>query len=104
MSETTPTLEELDRDGALQETAERAAQWSTSRGTLLKRAGLGAGVLMVGGAFAGAAPALAGSTARIPQSDVDILNYALTLEYLEAAFYTEAEASGKLRGPAAEFA
>ena len=34
------------------------------------------------------------------KQDVAILNYALTLEYLEAAFYTEAVAKGALSGDA----
>ena len=34
--------------------------------------------------------------------DADILNYALALEYLQAAFYTEAERRGALRGGLAE--
>jgi hypothetical protein len=37
-------------------------------------------------------------------NDVKILNYALTLEYLEAAFYAEANEKGKLDGIAARFA
>lgn len=32
------------------------------------------------------------------KSDVEVLNYALTLEHLEAAFYTQAVASGRLTG------
>jgi len=34
------------------------------------------------------------------KDDVEVLNYALTLEHLEAAFYTMAVASGKLTGNA----
>ena len=36
--------------------------------------------------------------ARQSTSDLDILNYALTLEYLQAAFYTESERMGALEG------
>ena len=44
----------------------------------------------------------AGAASR--KGDIAILNYALTLEYLEAAFYTEAERKGALRGELASFA
>ena len=42
--------------------------------------------------------------AGLPASDVDILNYALVLEYLQASFYTEAERSGALSGATAQAA
>jgi len=87
------TFDRLDADGALAEAAERAGVMT--RGTFLTGALGGAGGLFV----MAAAPASA-QTAR----DVSILNYALTLEYLQAAFYTEAERMGELRGRAAEAA
>ena len=40
----------------------------------------------------------------IPKGDIDILNYALTLEYLETAFYKKAIADGALKGQYANFA
>jgi rubrerythrin len=69
------------------------------RAAFLKRAGLA-------GAFGGAAllGLMADGAQAQSRSDVAILNYALTLEYLEAAFYTEAEEMGKLDGELAEFA
>jgi hypothetical protein len=93
-------LEDLDVDGALQETAAAAGD---TRGSFLRKAGLGAGALVGGGAFLGALPAVAGA-AGIPASDIAILNFALTLEYLEAAFYNEAKASGALNGETLRFA
>ena len=42
--------------------------------------------------------------ADIPASDEDVLNYALVLEYLQAAFYTEAERAKALTGRTAKAA
>jgi Ferritin-like domain len=81
-------LNRLDRDGALRETAAGLPQ-ETRRDFLL-------GTLAGGGA-ALAALALAEPGRAASKTDVDILNYALTLEYLQAAFYTEAERRRALR-------
>ena len=82
----------LDRDGALAEAGE-----GLSRAGFLAAAGAaGSGALLALAADAGAAPLRA--------SDADVLNYALSLEYLQAAFYTEAERSKALSKKAAQAA
>jgi rubrerythrin len=85
-------LESVDRDGAIQETAEKAG---FHRADLLKRAALGGGAIIGSSALLGMLPSVASaaSTGRSARSsaasDAAILNFALTLEYLEAAFYAE---------------
>jgi rubrerythrin len=94
-----PPLEELDRDGAIQETAAKID--GDTRAAFLRKAGLGAGAVLGSGALMSALPAVAGAAST---SDVDILNFALTLEYLEAAFYAEAVSQGALKGDVKKFA
>lgn len=92
------TLEELDRDGAIQEAAEKVDP--TTRTAFLKKAGIGLGAVAGGSAFLGAIPSLASAASPIPASDIDILNFALTLEYLEADFYNSKGKSVGLSGQA----
>ena len=94
------TLEELDADGAIQEAAETVN--AHSRSAFLRKAGMAGGAVLGSSAFFGALPSLA--SAGVAKSDVAILNYALTLEYLEAAFYAEAVSKGKFSGNVGTFA
>jgi Ferritin-like domain len=89
-------LHALDRDDALAETLGAAP---ATRGRLLR--GLAAAGLIGSAALAAAGSA---DAADEPQGDVGILNYALTLEYLQAAFYTEVERIGAVTGDAARLA
>jgi len=95
-----PKLEELDVDGAIREAASKVD--GDTRAAFLKKAGIGAGAVVAGGAFAGAIPGIA--SAGTAKSDVAILNFALTLEYLEAAFYAEGVSKGRFSGKVGTFA
>ena len=95
-----PALEELDSDGAIQEVAEKVD--AGTRAAFLRKAGVGVGAIVAGGGLAAALPSLA--EGAVPASDVAILNFALTLEELEAAFYTEAVNKGRFQGKPGQLA
>jgi hypothetical protein len=85
MSDRVPlTLEELDRDEALLEAV--AVLHGDTRAQFLRKAALGSGALLT----ALAAPAAAAD--RI--TDLQILNFGLRFERLQATFYSEADAMG----------
>src|SRR6478752_6815282 len=93
------TLELVDSDGAIRETADAIG---ATRSTFLRQAGVaGAGFLTSGVLFGGLvspAEAAINSRHKSKKNDVRILNYALTLEYIEAEFYKQALARGGVNG------
>jgi hypothetical protein len=87
------TLEDVDRDEALLETV--AALHGDTRADLLRKAALGSAGMLA----ALAAPARVAAATRV--TDVDILNFGLRFERLQATFYTEAENLGTVAAMAA---
>jgi hypothetical protein len=93
-------LDAVDTDGAVREAADAVS--GDTRLSFLRKAGIAGGAAVSSSALLGvlAAPAMAAGSGRPPASfgagDIGILNYALTLEYLERAFYNEATAKGKI--------
>ncbi len=93
---------EFDRDEAVAEAMDGLTEAGRTRGGLLR----GAGVALAGaGVFAALRPGSASAReGGSKKNDIKILNYALTLEYLEAAFYAEALRVGGYTGAVGRFA
>lgn len=98
-SEFHPTLDQLDRDGALREAAEQVD--GHTRAAFMRRTGAFLGGTLMASALPLSTAIAQGGTSK---SDVAILNYALTLEFLESAFYKEAVSKGALSGETKTFA
>ncbi len=86
-------LEAVDTDGAIREAAEAVS--GDTRMSFLRKGAMGGAAALSGGAILSAlVPAAALAKGAPPSSfgkgDIGILNYALTLEYLESAFYNAA--------------
>ena len=74
-----------------------------SRSKILRRALAGGGMILGGGVVIAGLPRFAAS-APSPAQDAEILNFALLLEYMESAFFSEAAVNGRLTGELLEFA
>ena len=92
------TLEELDRDGALEEAAARLLP--SSRRDFFRRGILGGGALLGIVALPSEAEAALART----KNDLAIVNFDVILEYLQSALYVEAQRLGALNPKTLEWA
>jgi len=74
-----------------------------TRADFFRKGAIAGGTLVAGGLVIGGLPEIALGKPSASQ-DVDILNFALLLEYLESTFYTEAVANNALQPRVLEFA
>jgi len=88
-------LELVDADGAIQEAEDAVA--GDTRADLFRKAALGGAAVVGGGTMLGF-PEFAAAGKPSKRQDVKILNYALTLEYLESEFYKESLRRANLSG------
>jgi hypothetical protein len=88
------TLAAVDRDHAL--TAALAKLHGTTRAAFLRRCAIGSSALLA----AAAAPAAAAGPSK--RQDVSIIEFALTLEYLQDSFYSEVVSNNVLTGALAD--
>ena len=95
------TLDLVDQDGAVREALDEAR--GATREELFRKAIVGGGAFLAGGLFIGGLPHVALGQASASQ-DVAILNFALTLEYLESEFYVDAVNKGALSGETLTYA
>jgi hypothetical protein len=97
-------LEEVDTDGAIREAADAVS--GDTRLSFLRKGAMTGGAVLGGGAILGAlvpGAAMAATKGAPPagtfgKGDIGILNYALTLEYLESAFYDAAAGNNVAKG------
>jgi rubrerythrin len=90
------SLDLVDTDGAVREAEEAVA--GDSRADFFRKAALTGGAVLGSGVVLGGFPEFAFAAKPSKKNDVAILKYALTLEYLENAFYVEALSKAGLTG------